>query len=298
MQHNGIADTDIQSFDEIRIVQCSTLNTGSGELYRVEFRHRSDAASTTRLQYDAAKNRSLLLSGILESNSPLRSFGPLTHLLADVDFVYFDDSAINGIIDIIPMLPDIADSDEDTVGIIAMRVVGGFEITNIAQIVKLVAVRVGKLRGIILVIDTLHIEDEHFQVPFLCDSRVRLAQCTSGAVAGIGKQLLPCCFLLGVGRLKVFFAHIALAAQFDFPDIVRHLDIDRDAKNLDIISNILTDMTVAASGRLYEPQLSVRTDRLSVHQRQAQAVNFALNREGGIRIFLRYRSREIAHLGV
>ena len=179
-----------------------------------------------------------------------------------------------------------------------MRVVGGFEITNIAQIVKLVAVRVGKLRGIILVIDILHIEDEHFQVPFLCDSRVRLAQCTSGAVAGIGKQLLPCCFLLGVGRLKVFFAHIALAAQFDFPDIVRHLDIDRDAKNLDIVGNIFTDMTVAASGRLYEPQLFVRTGRLSVHQRQAQAVNFALNGEGGIRILLSHGNRKIAHLGV
>ena len=47
------------------------------------------------------------------------------------------------------MLPDIADSGEDTVGIIAMRVVGGLEITNIAQIVKLVAVRVSKLRGIL-----------------------------------------------------------------------------------------------------------------------------------------------------
>ena len=298
MQHNGIADTDIQSFDEIRIVQCSTLNTGSGELYRVEFRHRSDAASTTRLQHDTAKNRSLLLSGILESNSPLRSFGPLTYLLADIDFVYLDDSAINGIIDIIPMLPDIADSDEDTVGIIAMRVVGGFEITNIAQIVKLVTVRVGKLRGIILVIDTLHIEDEHFQVPFLCDSRVRLAQCTSGAVAGIGEQLLPCCFLLGVGCLKVLFAHIAFAAQFNFPDTIRHLDIDRDAENLDIISDILADMTVATCRCLYEPQLSVRTGRLSVHQRQAQTVNFAFNREGGIRVFLHHRSRKIAHLVV
>ena len=196
------------------------------------------------------------------------------------------------------MLPDIADSGEDTVGIIAMRVVGGLEITNIAQIVKLVAVRVSKLRGILPVIDTLHIENEHFQVPLLCDSRVRLTQRTGSAVTGIGEQLLPCCFLLGVGCFKVLFAHVALAAQFDFPDTVRHLDIDRDAKNLDIVGNIFTDMSVAASGRLYEPQFSVRTGRLSVHQRQAQTVNFALNREGGIRVFLHHGSRKIAYLVV
>ena len=30
MQHNGIADADVKIFDEIRVVQRSTFNTGSG----------------------------------------------------------------------------------------------------------------------------------------------------------------------------------------------------------------------------------------------------------------------------
>ena len=296
VQNNGVTDTDVKIFDEIRVVQSSTFNTGSGQLYRVEFRHRSDAAGTTRLQHDTAKNRSLFLSGILESNSPLRSFGPLAHLLADVDFVYLDDSAINGIINIIPVFTDIADSGEDTVGIIAMRVVGGLEIANIAQIAKLVAVRVSKLRGILPVIDTLHIENEHFQVPLLCDSRVRLTQRTGSAVAGIGEELLSCFCLFCIDRLKILFGHVALTAQLNLVDAFRELNAVRQATECDDIRcHVFSNMTVAASGRLYEPQFSVRTDRLSVHQRQAQAVNFALNREGGIRIFLLHRSREIAH---
>ena len=46
MQHNGITDADIQILDECRIVQRSTLNTGSGKLYRVKLRYRSDAVLT------------------------------------------------------------------------------------------------------------------------------------------------------------------------------------------------------------------------------------------------------------
>ena len=194
------------------------------------------------------------------------------------------------------MLPDIADSDEDTVGIIAMRVVGGFEITNIAQIVKLVTVRVSKLRGILPVIDPLHIENEHFQVPLLCDSRVRLTQRTGSAVAGIGEELLSCFCLFCIDRLKILFGHVALTAQLNLVDAFRELNAVRQATECDDIRcHVFSNMTVAASGRLYEPQFSVRTGRLSVHQRQAQAVNFTLNREGGIRIFLLHRSCEIAH---
>lgn len=101
MQDNRVTDTDIQSLDEVGVVERCTLHTGSGKLDRVKDRDRSDAAGTTRLQLDVAQDSSFFLCGILVCNSPFRGFGALAHLLANAQFIDFDDCAVNRVIDII-----------------------------------------------------------------------------------------------------------------------------------------------------------------------------------------------------